>query len=52
MNIHPFTWLLVVVLLTYMLGWIGYLVWIACFTKGYRFTRRPPEPPDRSRGSS
>jgi hypothetical protein len=52
MSTNPFVWLLIAVFLTYMLGWIGYLIWIALFAKGYKFTRRPPEPPDGTPGSS
>lgn len=52
MSTNPFVWLLIAVFLAYMLSWIGYLIWIALFAKGYKFTPRPPAPPDGRSGSS
>jgi hypothetical protein len=52
MNIHPFTWLLIVVFLGYMLTCAGTVLWWTITARPYKFTRRPPEPPDRTTGSS
>lgn len=52
MSTNPFVWLLIALFLAYMLGWIGYLIWIVLFAKGYKFTPRPPAPPGDTPGSS
>jgi hypothetical protein len=52
MNIHPFTWLLIVVFLGYMITCLGTVLWWAITARPYKFTRRPPAPPDGTPGSS
>ena len=52
MNLHPIQFLLVLVFASYILGVIGFMVWQLITARPYRFTPRPPEPPDGRSGSS